>query len=400
MIEYTSLLQNYNLYASEYEEAALRALRSGWYILGPELEAFEKSFAKYLGVKHCIGLNSGTDALILAVRALGIGSTSTDPVFSGASGSSSAGSTSAVDRGNTGKVETGNAGAADEVIVPAGTYIASVLGVTENGAKPVYVDSDPDTLLIDVNKIEAAITERTKAILPVHLYGQSCNMDAIKSIADKHHLPIIEDCAQCHGSTWNGKFTGTQGTIACFSFYPTKPLGALGDAGAVVTNDDDLADKVRMLRNYGSRVKYHNESIGRNSRLDEIQAAILSVGLKHINETNEIRVNIANRYLENIYNDKVKLPYCDPHATHVYHLFPVLVDDQRLFQEYMSNHGIKTQVHYPIPPYVAKCYKDQGYDWSDFPNASYIAKHEVSLPIYRGMKQEDVDAVIKAVNEY
>ena len=373
---YSQLKENYNLYQSEYEEAALRALRSGWYILGPELESFEQKFADYLGVKHCIGLNSGTDALILAVRALGIGEFNSDQGGS----------------------------ADDEVIVPAGTYIASVLGITENGAKPVYVDSDPDTLLMDVNKIEAAITEHTKAILPVHLYGQSCDMEKIRSIAERHNLPILEDCAQCHGSRWNNIMTGTGGTLAAFSFYPTKPLGALGDAGAVVTNDDALADKLRMLRNYGSRVKYHNESIGRNSRLDEVQAACLSVGLKHLDESNAIRIRIAEKYLSSINNPKVKLPCTDPHATHVYHLFPVIVDDQQAFQDYLEAHGIKTQVHYPIPPYAAECYINTPAGRTDgdklYPNADYIAKHEVSLPIYSGMPEEDIDAVIDAVNKY
>jgi len=363
VVEYTSLSKNYEMFQAEYEEAVLRALRSGWYILGPELEAFENNFADFLGVKHCIGVNSGTDALILGIRALGIGE-------------------------------------GDEVIVPAGTYIASVLGITENGATPVYIDSKPDTLLIDEDKIESAITDRTKAIIPVHLYGQACNMDTIVSVAKRHNLAILEDCAQCHGAKWNGKMTGTQGTLAAFSFYPTKPLGALGDAGAVVTNDDELADRVRMLRNYGSRIKYHNESIGRNSRLDEVQAAALNVGLSHIDEMNSIRVNIAQKYLDGISNNKVKLPYTDSLSTHVYHLFPLIVDDQAKFQEFLEKNGIKTQVHYPIPPYCAGCYKEQGYEWMDYPNAAFIARHEVSLPIYSGMKEEDVDEVIKVVNAY
>lgn len=363
MVAYTSLKNNYNLYAEEYEQAALRVFRCGWYILGPELEAFERAFAKYLGVKNCIGLNSGTDALILAVRALGIGP-------------------------------------GDEVIVPAGTYIASVLGITENGATPVYVDSRDDTLLIDTDQIEAAITERTKAILTVHLYGQACNMDAVLTVAKKHGLPVIEDCAQCHGARWNGHLAGTQGTLACFSFYPTKPLGAFGDAGAIVTDNDVLAEKVRMLRNYGSRVKYRNESIGRNSRLDEVQAAVLAVGLKHLDECNAKRISIAKRYLYEIHNKKVKLPYVEPLATHVFHLFPVLVDDQKAFQIFLKSKGIETQIHYPVPPYVAECYAQQKHTWGDFPKASFIARHEVSLPIYTGMIGQDVDAVLMAVNAY
>lgn len=363
MVEYTNLRANYKLFEKEYENAALKALRSGWYILGPELDSFEKDFASYLGVRHCIGLNSGTDALIMAIRALNIGK-------------------------------------GDEVIVPACTYIASVLGITENEATPVYVDCHDDTFLIDEDLIEAAITERTKAIVVVHLYGQVCNMDKILVIANKHNIPVIEDCAQCHGAKWKENYAGTQGTIACFSFYPTKPLGALGDAGAVTTNDDGIADKVRMLRNYGSRKKYFNESIGRNSRLDEIQAALLSVGLRHLDECNQIRIKIAERYLSEIKNSKIKLPYTNPNSTHVYHLFPVLADDQDRFRCFLEKKGIKTQVHYPIPPYVAECYADQGHNWDEFPNSAYIARHEVSLPIYTGMLENDVDAVIAAVNMY
>lgn len=363
MVEYTKLLDNYNLYEDEYEEAVKEVLRSGWYVLGPDLERFEKRFAEYLGARHCVGVNSGTDALILGVRAL-------------------------------------NIGVGDEVIVPAGTYIASVLGVTENGATPIYVDSRPDTFLIDTEQIEALISSKTKAILPVHLYGQACNMDDIVAIADKYRLSIIEDCAQCHGAKWKNKMTGTQGSLAAFSFYPTKPLGAFGDAGAIVTNDDELADKLRQLRNYGSKKKYHNKSVGRNSRLDEIQAAVLSVGLEHLDESNSRRIKIAEKYLNCIHNEKVKMPYTDSRASHVYHIFPVIVDDQNEFQDFLEAKGVKTQVHYPIPPYVAECYMAQGYKWEDYPNASYIAKHEVSLPIYSGMSETDVKIVIEAVNEY
>lgn len=361
-VEYTALKRNYGLYQKEYEAAALGALRSGWYILGSRLEAFESAFAEYMGAKYCIGVNSGTDALILAIRALGIG-------------------------------------AGDEVIVPAGTYIASVLGVTENGAKPVYVDSNR-FLLIDEDKIEDYITDRTKAILPVHLYGQACNMTKIMEIAKKYRLKVVEDCAQCHGSLWRGKKTGTYGDIGCFSFYPTKPLGALGDAGALLTDDAVLAEKIQMLRNYGSKVKYHNESIGVNSRLDEIQAAVLGVGLSHLNETNDIRMGIARKYLRGINHPKVKLPKTANEASHVFHLFPVMADDRKKFQDYLLEHGVMTQVHYPIPPYAAECYKYQGHSLEEFPNAAYIAAHEVSLPLYAGMPDEEVEYVIKVVNTY
>lgn len=361
-VEYTALKRNFNLHKEEYEEAALRALRSGWYILGPELESFEEEFAAHMEMKHCIGLNSGTDALILAFRALGIGE-------------------------------------GDEVIVPAGTYIASVMGVTENDATPVFVDSN-EYLVLDETKIENAITERTKAILPVHLYGQPCNMTEIMKIAHKHNLYVVEDCAQSHDSAFDGVKTGTLGTMSCYSFYPTKPLGALGDAGAILTNDDALADKVKMLRNYGSKIKYYNEINGVNSRLDEVQAACLKVGLKYLEEGNKERQRIAGRYLTEINNPFVQMPAVRKGATHVFHLFPVMIRQQDRFQQYLSEAGVKTQVHYPIPPYAAKCYQSMGYKLEDYPKAAYIAQHEVSLPIYTGMPENEIDYVIKVVNGY
>lgn len=361
-VEYTALRRNFELYQKEYEEATLRALRSGWYILGPELKAFEDEFAEYMGAKYCVGVNSGTDALILALRALEISK-------------------------------------GDEVIVPAGTYIASVLGVTENGATPVYVDSN-EYMLIDTEAIEEKITEKTKAILPVHLYGQSCDMSAIMQLADKYKLKVVEDCAQSHGAVWDGKLTGTFGDIGCFSFYPTKPLGAFGDAGALLTDDAELADRLRMLRNYGSRKKYHNESIGVNSRLDEIQAAVLRTGLSHLDEMNKIRIEIAEKYLAEIKNDRIELLKINEYASHTFHLFPVLVDNQERFQGFLLENGIKSQVHYPIPPYVAECYKSQGHSWEEFPRATYIAQHEVSLPVYSGMPMDEVEYVIEVVNKY
>lgn len=361
-VEFTSLKLNYEFYAKEYDEAISSASRSGWYILGQQLLDFEDRFAKYIGVKHCIGVNSGTDALILGIRALGIGE-------------------------------------GDEIIVPAMTYIASILGITENAAVPAFVDCDKYHL-IDVNGIEKAINKKTKAILPVHLYGQSCNMDAIMDIARKYDLYVIEDCAQCHGAKWNKTMTGSFGTLSCFSFYPTKPLGAFGDAGCICTNDDALAERVRMLRNYGSKIKYYNESIGVNSRLDEIQAAALKVGLDHISETNGRRISIAKKYLDEIDNKKITLPKIAPDATHVFHLFPVMVEDRSGFVSYMKEQGIDTQIHYPIPPYFAECYKQYGHELEDYPQAAYLSQHEVSLPIYSSMPDEDVTRVIEAVNSY
>lgn len=361
-VEFVSLKRNYELYKKEYDEAVSRAINSGWYILGKELKAFEEEVAEYMGVKHCIGVNSGTDALILAVRALNIGRD-------------------------------------DEVIVPAASYIASVLGVTENGATPVYVDAN-EHLLIDTDMIESQITDRTKAILPVHMYGQACNMTVIRDIADRHGLKVIEDCAQCHGSLWDGMKAGTIGDIGCFSFYTTKPLGAFGDGGALVTNDDELAERLRMLRNYGSRKKYYNEITGINSRLDEVQAAVLRVGLSHLDEMNDLRIGIAEKYMRCIRNDRIKLPTVHAQATHVFHFFPVLVDDQQGFIDYMTQNGIGTQIHYPVPPYAAECYRGQGYKLSDYPKAEYISTHEVSLPIYAAMPEEEVEYIIETVNRF
>lgn len=361
-IETVVLKRTFNAHKDEYEEAALRALNSGWYILGNEMQEFEEQFASYLGVKYCVAVNSGTDALILALRALDIHE-------------------------------------GDEVIVPANTYIASVIGVTENGATPVFVDADK-FMEIDADGIEEKITNRTKAILPVHLFGQTSRMDRIKALADKYHLKLIEDCAQCHGSKYKGQYAGTFGDIGCFSFYPTKPLGALGDAGAIVTNDNEVAERLRLLRNYGSKIKYHNEINGINSRMDEVQAAVLKIGLKYLDEGNEIRKKQARMYMEGIKNPKVIIPPVNENADHVYHLFPVLVKERDEFQKYLLQNEIKTQVHYPIPPYMAECYKDWRYVWSDFPNAERYAKQEVSLPIYVGLPDAELQYVIDVVNRY
>lgn len=356
------LKRTFNLHKAEYEEAAMRVLNSGWYILGKEMEEFEKEFAAWAGVKHCVALNSGTDALILAFRALDIGP-------------------------------------GDEVIVPANSYIASVIGVTENDGTPVFVDAD-EHMEIDADQIEARITERTKAVLPVHLYGQSSRMDKIVEICEEHGLTLVEDCAQCHGSTYKGKLTGTFGKIGCFSFYPTKPLGAFGDAGAIITNDDDIAERVRLLRNYGSKVKYHNEINGVNSRMDEVQAAVLKVGLKYMADGTADRKHQAQMYKDGIKNAKVIIPKKYEDVEHVYHLFPVLVEDREAFQSYLKKNGVNTQVHYPIPPYMAECYQDWGYDWEDFPNAARFARCEVSLPIYAGLPDEEVQYVIDVINKW
>lgn len=361
-VDFVKLQRQYDMYASEFEEAVLRAMRSGWYILGNELKDFEAKFAEYISAEHCIGLNSGLDALTLAVRALDIGE-------------------------------------GDEVIVPSNTYIASILGVTENGATPVFVEPD-EYFCIDADKIEASITEKTKAILPVHLYGQACDMKKICDIAKKHNLYIIEDCAQSHGAKFNGKMTGTFGTIGCFSFYPTKPLGAIGDSGAVVTNDKAIAEKLYKLRNYGSGVKYVNEITGVNSRLDEVQAAALKVALKHLDEGNNYRRQIAEKYINGINNPYVKLPVLRENSTHVYHVFALLCENREALQKHMLQCGVNTLIHYPIPPHMQECYKMLGYKQNDFPICEEYASQELSLPIYAGMPDENIKLIIDAVNSF
>jgi dTDP-4-amino-4,6-dideoxygalactose transaminase len=359
-IEFNVLDRHYKLYADEYNEAAVRVLESAWYILGKELNRFETQFADLCDANYCVGLNSGLDSLILAFRALGIGE-------------------------------------GDEVIVQANTFIASVMGITENRATPVFVEPD-EFYNLDVTKIEAALSNRTKAILVVHLYGQSCNMKEIKDLAKMNNLAIVEDCAQSHGAAFAGQTTGTFGDIGCFSFYPTKNLGAFGDSGAIVTGNPELAEKIRMLRNYGSKEKYHNEIEGVNSRLDEIQAALLNVKLKYFKELNEERIRIADRYLSGIQNNMILLPRKLEMADHVYHLFVVRCKERDKLQNYLYNLGIKTQIHYPIPPHLAECYKKLGYSKGDFPITETYSNEIISLPLYNGMTNEEIDYVINSIN--
>lgn len=354
--------RQYNKYKDEYEEAVLRVLQSGWYILGPELEMFEQEFADFIGTQYCVGLNSGLDALTLAVRALGIGP-------------------------------------GDEVIVPANTYIATVLGITANDATPVLVE--PDRYYnIDAGKIEAAITAKTRAIIVVHLYGQAADMVRIKAMAEKYNLSLLEDCAQSHGACFGTTMTGSFGDIGCFSFYPTKNLGAFGDAGAIVTNNEKIAAKIRMLRNYGSKVKYHNELSGVNSRLDEIQAALLRTKLTHITELTKERKKIAESYLVGINNPNIILPEIRTGAEHVYHQFVVRTKNRDKFKVYLSDNGIDTVIHYPIPPHLAECYIDLGYKCGEYPIAENYANEVLSLPMFNGMTDGEVEYVIKKVNEY
>ncbi len=354
--------RQFQMYQEEYEAAALRVLRSGWYVLGNEVRQFEEAFAGYTGRKYCVGLNSGLDALIMTVRALGIG------------------------RG-------------DEVIVQANTYIATVLGITENDATPVFVE--PDVYYnMDADRIEQAITDRTKAIMVTHLYGQASNMNLIAEIARNHHLELIEDCAQSHGARFDGKMTGTFGIAGCFSFYPTKNLGAFGDAGAVVTDDAAFAEKLRMMRNYGSKVKYHNEIEGVNSRLDEMQAALLCVKLAHLQELNDERKILAKRYHEGITNPEVALPGLREGAESIYHQYVIRCARRDALQKALEQGGIQTQIHYPVPPHLAKCYARLGHQKGEYPITETYANEVLSLPIYTGMTFAEQDYVIEQINAW
>jgi len=361
-VPFNVLRPQYLMFKEEYDKAALEALDSGWYVLGEKVSQFEREFADYVGVKHCVGLNSGLDALILAFRVLGITE-------------------------------------GDEVIVPANTYIASILGVTENGATPVFVEPD-EFYNIDPAKIEQAITGRTKAILPVHLYGQPARMEEIMAIAKKHNLFVVEDCAQAHGATINGKSIGTFGDINCFSFFPTKNLGAFGDGGAIVTDNEELAEKMRKLRNYGSVKKYYHEIEGVNSRLDELQAAMLSVKLKHMAELEEDRRRVAEKYLKEITNPLIELPRIREGFKHVWHLFVVKCNQRDELQRYLSDNGIGTQIHYPVPPHLSKAYKRFGYKKGGFPITENYADSILSLPLYNGMTDQEAEYVIEKINAF
>jgi len=361
-INFNELKRGYEKYKNEYDKAAIDVLESGWYILGENVKRFENNLANFIGSSYCVGVNSGLDALILAVRAL-------------------------------------NLGKGDEIIVPANTYIATVLGITENDATPVFVEPD-EYYNIDAEKIEAKITDKTKAIMAVHLYGQAANMNKIKRIATKYNLYLLEDCAQSHGAKFENQTTGTFGDIGCFSFYPTKNLGAFGDGGAIVTDNKEIAEKVKMLRNYGSQKKYYNEIEGVNSRLDEMQAAFLNVKLSHYEELRIEREKIALRYLNEINNPKVILPKIREGAEHVWHLFVVQTEERDKLQSYLQKNGIGTQIHYPIPPHLSEAYKRLGYKKGDFPITEEMANKVLSLPIYDGMTDEEADYVIRVINSY
>ena len=360
-IPFNTLDKQFYLYQDEYEKKALEILRKGWYVLGPEVKAFEEEFASYLNTPYVIGVDNGLNAIVMAVRALGIKK-------------------------------------GDEVIVQANTYIASVMGITMNGATPIFVEPD-EYYNIDVDKIEEKISEKTKAILVVHLYGQASNMDKILELCEKYNLKLIEDCAQAHGAKYKNKMIGTFG-IGCFSFYPSKNLGCFGDGGAISTNNEKLDRDFRVLRNYGSEKRYYNEVVGYNSRLDELQAGLLRVKLKHIFELEEEREKIAQRYLKEIKNPLIQLPKTRENCSHVWHLFVVRVNNREKFQRYLEENGIGSVIHYPIPPHLSEAYKYLGYKEGDFPITENYAKTVLSLPLYNGMTKEELDYVIDIINKY
>ncbi len=354
--------RGFEKYQSEFEEKALSVLRSGWYILGEELKGFEKEFASFLGIKHCIGVGNGLDALWIACRILGLKE-------------------------------------GDEVLVQGNTYIASVMGITINGATPVFIEPD-EFFNLDASKLEEKITDRTKAIMVVHLYGQASDMKPIMEIAKKHDLKVIEDCAQSHGAKCHGKMTGTFGDISCFSFYPSKNLGAFGDGGAIVTDDDDLDRKARVFRNYGSEKRYYNQVVGTNSRLDEMQAGLLRVRLSHLQELTEEREKLCGRYLQEIKNPLVKLPAVREGSTHVWHQFVVQCEKRDELAEHLDRNGIGTIIHYPVPPHLAEAYEYLGKKKGDLPITEYDAETVLSLPLYNGMTEEEQNCVIRAVNQF
>lgn len=351
--------------SKEIHEAALRVIDSGWYLQGKENQQFEDDYANYIGTKYCVGCGNGLDALVWIFRAY---------------------------------IELGVMKKGDEVIVPANTYIATILSITENDLVPVLVEPNIDTLQIDDSLIEEKITNNTKAICIVHLYGQCAYTEKIGKLCKKYNLKLIEDNAQAHGCEYNGTKTGALGDAAGHSFYPGKNLGALGDAGAVTTNDESLAHAVRSLANYGSAKKYVFKYTGRNSRLDEIQAAILDVKLKHLDADVELRKNVARRYREGIKNPKIQLPKVFDWKQHVFHIFTILCDDRENLQKYLTEKGIGTNIHYPIPPHKQECYKE----WNElsFPVTEKIHNTELSIPMSPCLSDEQIQYVIDCLNEW
>ena len=365
MIKYCNLKEINKRYEPALTEAVTRAAQSGWYIRGEECENFEQAFAAYCGCKQCIGTGNGLDALTIILKAY---------------------------------CEMGAMQPGDEVIVPANTYIATILAIMEAGLKPILCEPDATTCNIDTTLIESHITERTRAIMPVHLYGLAADMDTINAIATKHSLKVIEDSAQAHGAMYKGKRAGNLGDAAAFSFYPGKNLGALGDGGAITTNDPQLADTARAIANYGSHKKYIHTYKGVNSRLDEIQAAALTVKLQHLDADNKRRMEIAMMYNTHITNPLVTLPHTSNSGEHVYHIYPVFCKQREELQQHLLESGIETLIHYPVPPHRQAALKELGEP--DLPVTEFIHAQELSLPCHQAMSDSDVEKIIAAVNEF
>lgn len=365
MIKFLELQKVTAKYAEEIHEAVDRVIDYGWYLQGRENENFEANYANYIGSKYCIGCANGLDALIWIFRAY---------------------------------IELGVMQPGDEVIVPANTYIASILAITENGLKPVLVEPSIETYQIDDSLIEAAITPRTKAILIVHLYGQCAYTERIGELSKKYNLKLVEDNAQAHGCKFNGQTTGSIGDAAGHSFYPGKNLGALGDGGAVTTDDEVLANEVRALANYGSARKYVFKYCGRNSRLDEIQAAILDVKLKHLDEDLAIRKQVAKYYINNITNPKIVTPIVNDWDANVFHLFPIRCAERDRLQQYLADNGVQTVIHYPIPPHKQECYKE--WNTMSLPITEQIHNEELSLPMSPVIEKWEVEKIVKLLNSF
>lgn len=358
MIPFIDLKKEYTEIKWEINEAIQQVIEKGTFILGEETEKFEREFSSYIGVKHGVGVNSGSDALFLTLKALGI--------------------------------STG-----DEVITVSHTFIATADAITRNGATPVFVDINPETYCIDAEKIEEKITKRTKAILPVHIYGHPAEMDTIREIAQAHDLHVVEDACQAHGAEYGGKKVGSLSDAGCFSFYPIKNLGAYGDGGIIVTNNEELAAKLRMLRNYGQRQKYHHELIGINSRLDEIQAAILRVKLKHLNEWNSKRRENAKSYNELLSEAKIITP-AEKNAKHAYHLYVIRCKERDALKQYLLKNEIQTLIHYPTPVHKQKAYKDLSSSYR-LPITEEICKEILSLPMFPQLTKKEIESVAKAI---
>lgn len=363
VIPYENLARTNSPFESEFKSAFNSFVEKGWYILGQEVKSFEEEFSKYIGTKHCIGVASGLDALIIALECL--------------------------------KLPKGS-----DVLVPSNTYIASILAIVKAGLNPVLVEPDISTYNINPELLESSLTPKTKAILVVHLYGKSCEMDKITSFCKKHDLRLVEDCAQSHGAKFDGKTTGSFGDFGAFSFYPTKNLGALGDAGAICTDNDELAEMARAWRNYGSEKHYHNKYTGINSRLDEIQASFLRIKLRHIEEITEKKRRLAKMYFDGLDKNKFILPLIDERYFDVYHIFQIRHKNRDELKQYLLDNGIKTEIHYPVAPINQEGYKDIFKNQKPTPIAEEIHNTVLSLPISYGTTEEEVKRIIEVINNF